>query len=112
MEESAYEALGYKDHEEMATKANLVIEIDRAIKKKKLTQIQAAGLFNISQPKLSELLRGRFRGYSVERLIHFLNKLGKDVDIVVKTKPRNRKACVSVYHHSDEAAQRIVVRAK
>lgn len=94
---SVYADLGYKNFEEMETKANLVIEISKAIKKKKLTQAAAAELFNISQPKLSELLRGHFRGYSVERLIHFLNALGKDVDIVVKSKPRHRKARVSVY---------------
>ena len=82
----------------METKSNLVIEIGKAIKKKKLTQIQAAEKIGISQSKLSELLNGHFRGYSVERLIYFLNELGQDVDIVVKSKPRNRKARVNVYH--------------
>jgi predicted XRE-type DNA-binding protein len=95
---SVYADLGLKNHEEMETKSNLVIEISKAIKKRKLTQTQAAELFGISQPKLSELLNGRFRGYSVERLIHFLNEIGQDVDIVIKSKPRNRKARVSVYH--------------
>lgn len=98
---SVYADLGLKNYEEMETKSNLVIEIGKAIKKRKLTQTQAAEIFRISQPKLSELLGGRFRGYSVERLIHFLNELGQDVDIVVKSKPRNRKARVSVYHFSN-----------
>ncbi len=102
---SVYVDLGYKNFAEMETKANLVIEISKIIKKKKLTQADAAEMFGISQPKLSELLRGRFRGYSVERLIYFLNALGKDVDIIVKSKPRNRKARVNVYpsHHRNEA---------
>lgn len=95
---SVYADLGLKNYEEMETKSNLVIEISKAIKKRKITQTQAAEMFNISQPKLSELLSGRFRGYSVERLIHFLNELGQDVDIVVRSKPRNRRARVSVYH--------------
>ncbi len=96
---SIYADLGLKNHEEMETKSNLVMEISKVIKKRKLTQTQAAETIGISQPKLSELLSGRFRGYSVERLIHFLNELGQDVDIVVKAKPRNRsKARVSVYH--------------
>lgn len=95
---SVYADLGFKNHKEMETKSNLVIEISKAIKKKKLTQTQAAELFGISQPKLSELLSGHFRGYSVERLINFLNEIGQDVDIVVKSKPRNRKARVTVYH--------------
>lgn len=98
---SVYKDLGYKSHKEMETKSNLVMEISKAIKKKKLTQIQAAEMFGISQPKLSELLRGRFRGYSIERLIYFLNELGKDVDIVVKSKPRNRRARVHVIPSMD-----------
>lgn len=97
----------------METKANLVIEISKAIKKRKLTQTQAARLFGISQPKLSELLSGRFRGYSVERLIHFLNEVGQDVDIVVKSKPRNRrKARVAVYHSIGESRSCVPMAAK
>lgn len=109
---SVYADLGFKNHEEMETKSNLVMEISRAIKKKKLTQTQAAKLFGISQPKLSELLSGRFRGYSVERLIHFLNEIGQDVDIVVKPKPRNRRAHVSVYHSAGESRPNIPIAAK
>lgn len=98
---SVYADLGYKNYEEMETKSNLVVEISKAIKKRKLTQTQTAEILSISQPKLSELLSGRFRGYSVERLIHFLNELGQDVDIVVKPKPRyRRKARVHVFHSS------------
>jgi predicted XRE-type DNA-binding protein len=93
---SIYAELGYKNYEEMETKSNLVTEIAKAIKKKRLTQTQAAKILSISQPKLSELLSGRFRGYSVERLMHFLNELGQDIDIIVKSKPRNRRARVNV----------------
>lgn len=76
---SIYEQLGYKNYKEMETKAILVMEINSAIKNKKLTQTAAAEILEISKPKLSQLLNGHFRGYSVERLIHFLNALGKDV---------------------------------
>lgn len=109
---SVYADLGFKNHEEMETKSNLVIEIGKAIKKKKLTQTQAAEIIGISQPKLSELLSGRFRGYSVERLIHFLNELGQDVDIVVKSKPRNRKGRVNVYHSNNGNCSNATVLAK
>src|SRR5579871_964910 len=88
---SIYAELGYKNAEEMETKANLTIEIDKTIKKRKLTQTGAARVLGISQPKLSELLRGRFRGYSIERLMNFLTILGKDVDIVVRSKPKTRR---------------------
>lgn len=109
---SVYADLGYKDCEEMETKSNLVMEISKSIKRKKLTQTQAAKLFGISQPKLSELLNGRFRGYSIERLIHFLNEIGQDVDIVVKSKPRNRKARVAGYHSTTQNSQSISMVAK
>lgn len=109
---SVYADLGYKNHEEMETKSNLVIEISKVIKKKKLTQAEAAEIFGISQPKLSELLSGHFRGYSIERLIHFLNEIGQDVDIVVKSKPRNRKARVAVYHSSNSTRYNIPMVAK
>jgi predicted XRE-type DNA-binding protein len=93
---SVYADLGYKNYSEMETKSNLVMEISEVIKKKKLTQSQAAELFGLSQPKLSELLSGRFRGYSVERLMHFLTVLGKDVDILVKDRPLSRSARIVV----------------
>lgn len=110
---SIYEDLGLKNYKEMETKSNLVIEIGKVIKKRKLTQTQAAEILGISQPKLSELLNGRFRGYSVERLIHFLNELGQDVDIVVRAKPRNRsKACVNVYHSKSDSRPSISIAAK
>lgn len=108
---SVYAELGLKNHEEMETKADLVMEISSAIKKKKLTQTKAAKMLGISQPKLSELLRGHFRGYSVERLIHFLNELGKDVDIVVKSKPASRKARVNVYHSNSESSRNVPLAA-
>lgn len=110
--ESVYSELGMKNYKEMETKSNLVIEISKAIKKKKLTQIQAAEIFGISQPKLSELLSGHFRGYSVERLIYFLNEIGQDVDIVVKSKPRNRKARVTVYHSTSGSYCSVPMAAK
>lgn len=109
---SAYADLGLKNHEEMETKADLVMEIISAMKKKKLTQTKTAKIIGISQPKLSELLRGHFRGFSVERLIHFLNELGKDVDIVVKSKPSSRKARVNVYHSNNEFPAKIPLAAK
>lgn len=109
---SIYEQLRFKNHEEMTTKANLVMEISNAIKKKRITQTAAAKILGLAQPKLSELLRGRFRGYSVERLIHFLNELGKDVDIVVKSKTGTRKARVSVYHSNDGCKVNAPIAAK
>ena len=74
---------------EHLVKASLVVRIDRIIRHRKLTQAAAADLMGIDQPKVSAMLAGQFRGYSVERLMRFLVALGYDVEIVVK--PRKRR---------------------
>ena len=76
--------LGLADAGEHLIKAGLVVKIDRTIRQRRLTQAGAAQLMGIDQPKVSAMLAGRFRGYSVERLMRFLVALGHDVEIVVK----------------------------
>lgn len=91
--------LGVENPEEELIKAKLVLEIEQIIKRKKLTQVEAAKVMGINQPKVSALIRRKLDGFSVERLIHFLNTLGQDIDIVVRQKPASRKqACINVYH--------------
>lgn len=82
--------LGLPDASVHLIKAGLVVRIDRTIRQRKLTQAEAARLMGIDQPKVSAMLAGQFRGYSVERLMRFLVALGHDVEIVVK--PRRRGA--------------------
>ena len=80
--------LGLADADEHLIKAGLVVKIDRIIRQRHLTQAAAAQLIGIDQPKVSAMLAGQFRGYSVERLMRFLVALGHDVEIVVKPKKR------------------------
>jgi predicted XRE-type DNA-binding protein len=60
--------LGFDNPEEMLLKAELVRQISKAIKERGLNQYQAAEVLGIDQPKVSALVRGRFSGYSLERL--------------------------------------------
>ena len=80
--------LGLADADEHLIKAGLVVKIDRIVRQRQLTQAATAQLIGIDQPKVSAMLAGQFRGYSVERLMRFLVALGHDVEIVVK--PRKR----------------------
>ena len=83
--------LGLADAGEHLIKAGLVVRIDRTIRQRKLTQAaEAAQFMGIDQPKISAMLAGQFRGYSVERLMRFLVALGHDVEIVVKPRRRGR----------------------
>jgi predicted XRE-type DNA-binding protein len=79
------------DAEEMQAKAELARQILSIITRRRLTQAKAAEILGIDQPKVSALVRGKLGGFSMERLFHFLNALGRDVQITVKAKPRSRQ---------------------
>ncbi len=87
---SVYADLGYADSEDMVIKAQLVTQIAEIIKKRGLTQEQAAQILRLTQPKISRLLKGQFRGISERRLLDCLTRLGRDVEIVVRVAPKNR----------------------
>ena len=83
---NVYEDLGFSDSAERLAKAKLALRIESIIEKRKLTQVQAAKILEINQPKISALMNGNLTGFSMERLIHFLNLLNQDVEITIKTK--------------------------
>jgi predicted XRE-type DNA-binding protein len=75
--------LGLPDAEDLLAKANLALHIRRTIEARKLTQVQAARILGLDQPKVSAIINGRLDGFSTERLMRFLNDLGCDVQISV-----------------------------
>ena len=83
--------LGLPNPEESLAKAELASRINEAIRQRRLTQAAAAEVLGIDQPKVSRLQRGHLTNFSVERLMHFLTLLGRDVEIVVKSVPRARR---------------------
>ena len=89
--------VGIEQPEEYLAKAELARQIVGVLAAKRLTQIEAARVLGVSQPKVSALQNGRLDGFSTDRLIRFLNLLGRDVSIVVSTKRRSRRrACLTV----------------
>ncbi len=83
--------LGLPDAEDLMAKANLALHIRRTIEARKLTQVQAATLLGLDQPKVSAIFNGRLDGFSTERLMRFLNDLGCDVRISVSAPhPKSR----------------------
>ena len=67
------------------------MKINQIIENRGLTQVEAGKTLGVNQPKVSALINGRLAEFSIERLIHFLNKLDLDVKIVISEKPKNRK---------------------
>jgi predicted XRE-type DNA-binding protein len=76
--------LGLPNPDQELLKANLTLQILRAIKARKLTQARTGKILRIPQPHVSDLMRGRARAFSAERLMQFLTALGHDVEIRVK----------------------------
>ncbi len=87
---NVYADLGLENAEEMLVKAQLATKIGEIIKRRKLTQVQAAELLGMTQPKLSNLLRGQFRGISEAKMLECLTRLGRNVEIVVKATGRSQ----------------------
>ena len=83
--------LGLPDAETHYLKAQIVSEIYRFVRDRKLTQTQAGKLLGISQPEISRLFKGNFREYSVDRLMGFLTEFDRDVEIVVKPRKKSGK---------------------
>lgn len=87
---NVYEDLGLPNPSEMQVKASLAAKIGEIIKRRRLTQSQAAEILGMPQPKISSMLRGQFRGISEAKMLECMNRLGSDVQIVVG-KPSSSK---------------------
>jgi predicted XRE-type DNA-binding protein len=80
---NVYADLDMPDAEEMLVKAKLATKIGEIIKSRRWTQQEAADVLLLTQPKLSKMLRGQFRGISEAKMLDCLARLGRDVHIVV-----------------------------
>ena len=87
---NVYADLGYPDSDTILVKARLAAKIAEIVQRRALTQAQTAEILGLTQPKVSALLKGRFRGISEHRLLECLTRLGRDVHIVIKPTPKGR----------------------
>lgn len=89
--------LAFPNADEMLAKAKLASEICAIMSRQNLTQVAAAQILGVDQPKVSALMRGKLSGFSTERLFRFLNALGHDVEIHIRPKASARgRALVDV----------------
>lgn len=82
-DDNIYADLGVSNPAEMDAKASLVMAIKDEIVASALSQQKAAEIIGMTQPELSNVLRGRFRGVSQERLLNALRALGHPIRIVI-----------------------------
>jgi predicted XRE-type DNA-binding protein len=83
--------LGFRNAKQELLKAQLTLEIYRLLKRRGVTQQEAAKLLGTTQAQVSALMRCKPVSVSVGRLMEFLAALGQDVTVTVRPAPRRRK---------------------
>jgi predicted XRE-type DNA-binding protein len=73
-----------EESEHLLVRADLLIQTQKAITSRRLTQAEAARVLQVTQPRVSDLLRGRIDLFSTDTLIDMLARLGVSVRLVVK----------------------------
>src|SRR4029453_19372819 len=93
---NVFRDLGFSkdESEHLLIRADLLIQVQKAIASRRLKQAEAAKLLRVTQPRVSDLLRGRIDLFSTDALIDMLARLGVGVRLVVKT-PRSKKVARS-----------------
>ncbi len=85
---NVFRDLGFdrEEAEHLKLRSALMIEIRKVIETRELSQAAAAGLFGVSQPRVSDLVRGKIDLFSIDTLIDMLAHAGVRVSFVVKRK--------------------------
>jgi predicted XRE-type DNA-binding protein len=88
---NVFRDLGFssEEAEHLEIRAGLMIKIEKTIRARHLKQAEAARLMRVSQPRVSDLLRGRIDLFSTDTLIDMLARLGVEVRLV--TRPRSSR---------------------
>ncbi len=80
--------LGFEDAGERKLRVQLAMRLNELIAERRLTQAKAAALFGIPQPHVSELKNYKLSRFSSERLLRFMTRLDRDIEIVIRPKAK------------------------
>jgi len=83
---------GREEAEHLLIRADLLIEVQKLLASRGLRQREAAELLGVSQPRISDLVRGRVHSFSTDALIDMLVRLGARIRLTVKRDRRSRTA--------------------
>lgn len=83
---------GPEEAESLRLRAALMVKIRQLLKARRLTQAAAARLFGVSQPRISDLVRGRIDLFSLDTLVDMLAKVGMRVQLRVSRQGRRSHA--------------------
>ena len=82
--------IGFPPYEaqNLRVRADLMIELIRVVRSRKLSQATAAKLFGVSQPRVSDLMTGKVDRFSIDALVEMLSRAGRQVEIAMKKSRR------------------------
>jgi predicted XRE-type DNA-binding protein len=83
---NAFEAVGFEpiEAEHLRIRADLMLEVERLIVDRGLTQAEAAKLLHVTQPRISDLIRGKIERFSIDTLVEMLSRAGAGVTVRVR----------------------------
>ena len=89
---SIFEELGFAAPEaaHLQVRATLMASLLRTLKRRKLTQVAAAELLGVSQPRISDLQRGKIDKFSLDALVELLSRAGLQVAVEVTPRRTSR----------------------
>ena len=87
---NVFRDLGFskQEAENLKIRTNLMIRLSKLIETRRLTQAQAASLFEVTQPRISDLVRGKIDRFSIDTLVAMLSHAGVSVQVVVGRKSK------------------------
>jgi predicted XRE-type DNA-binding protein len=83
--------IGIAHSEKTLARAQIMFRIAEIIKERRLSQKEASELLGLPQSKISCLVNGKLSMFSLDHLLVLLNKLDRDVDIIIKPKAKEEK---------------------
>lgn len=83
---NVFEDLGFVKEEAAvyAMQVDLSVEIEKFIRRRKMTQAQAAKFFGVTQPRISKILNGRLNDFTIDFLVKMVSKTGQTPTVVYR----------------------------
>lgn len=91
-----YADLGFPEPDIALAKATLARQLIAIINERGLTQAAAGEVLGINQPKVSAIMRGRLKDFSLERLAQLLTKFNQDIEISVRPSDREGRFIATI----------------
>ena len=88
--DNVFRDLGFskEEAENLKIRTNLMSRLSKLLETRRLTQAQAASLFEVTQPRISDLVRGKIDRFSIDTLVAMLGHAGVRVQVIVGRKSK------------------------